>query len=116
HQDLLLHLLIPRLPLVSGKDRFVGTGNCIFNIGEGVVGVPFFLEYCYQGADSFGLFLAAIVPAVEDLQEDPLCPFVIFGITGAKRTTPIVAESDLIELPYKVLTVLFRRFCRMDSV
>src|SRR5690606_30862936 len=51
HQDLLLHLLIPRLPLVSGKDRFVGTGNCIFNIGEGVVGVPFFLEYCYQGAD-----------------------------------------------------------------
>ena len=58
----------------------------------------FGLEAGDQLTDGPGLVGAGVVPAVEELQEDPLRPFVVVGIAGAHLAVPVEAEADAVQL------------------
>src|SRR5688500_10453258 len=69
-----------------------------------------------QRVDTLCFLLSAIVPAVEDLEEDPLCPLVVGGLTGPDLTAPVIAESDFVHLTDKIFDILLSRPGRMDSM
>jgi hypothetical protein len=63
-----------------------------------------------------GLFLLAVIPAVEQLQEDPLRPFIIGGIAGTELPVPVEAKTDIIELTAKIINVLVGTHSRMHAM
>ncbi len=55
-----------------------------------------------------------IVPAVEDLRNDPLCPPVIVRIRSIHRPVPIEAQGQRFHLLFVALSVLCRRLARVN--
>ena len=62
----------------------------------------------------------SVIITLEHLQECPLCPLVICGITGAHLTVPIITETDLIQLLTVTCDVLvggdFGMLTRLDGI
>ena len=56
------------------------------------------LEACDQFRDGARFILIRIVPAIEELQEDPLCPLVVVRVAGAHLAAPIEGESNAVQL------------------
>ena len=52
----------------------------------------------YKFIDGSGLVALMIIPTIEQLTEDPLCPFVVIRVRGAYLSAPIKGEAHLVEL------------------
>ena len=59
------------------------------------------------------LTFVVVVPRIEELNEDPLCPFVVGRIRGLEFTRPIQAETDIVELLAVACGIYFRSFFRV---
>src|SRR4051812_37448904 len=81
-----------------------------------MVDVSLFPEYRDERCDAFGFFTVAIEPAVEDLQEDPLCPLVIVGIARLYLAAPVEAEAKVVHLLFVVRDILLCGYTRIDAV
>ena len=97
-QDLLLVLLAEARPFGVCECRhriqlFVAGDRTV------VVAIPtVLLETLHQFADGLCFLRGMIVPTIEELEEDPLRPFVVGRITGAHFAAPIETESDVVQL------------------
>jgi len=56
-----------------------------------------------------------IIPGVIELQEDPLCPLVIFRVSGIYLAVPVVAQSQCLYLAAEDVTVFVRGDSRVGS-
>ena len=91
HEHVVFLCLGHGIPLVGSK--FVSA------VGVGIASRgAVLLEMGHQLIDGTGLVKLGVVIALEHLQEGPLRPLVIGGVTGAHLTVPIVAEADLVQL------------------
>ena len=61
-----------------------------------------------------------VVPRIEELNENPLRPFVVGRIRGLEFTRPIQAETDIVELLAVARGIYFRCFLwmltRLDGI
>ena len=100
HQRLLTFLFGKGVPLFGGDvERFAAGGV------EAVGAV--LREVFLQIADRQGFVGLVAVVAVEQLDKSPLCPFVIFWITGAYLAAPVEGESYFVELFAVACNILF---------
>jgi hypothetical protein len=70
----------------------------------------------YQLFDGPGLALPAVIPAFEQLQEDPLRPFIIGGGAGPEFAAPVKAKADVVQLPPEIIDICLGRYGRMDPM
>ena len=93
----LLFARVEGLPFRGGEGRrlhvLVAREAAAVDAGEAVV-----LEAADEAADWLGALHLDVVPAVEELQEDPLRPAVVGGVAGAHLAAPIKAEADAVQL------------------
>ncbi len=80
-----------------------------------MAGIAFLFKQLDQLIDGLGLFCLAVEPAMEELEKDPLGPFVVMGIGGLDLAAPIVTKADIIELLAKVLDIVVSRNSGMDA-
>jgi hypothetical protein len=88
----------------------------VFFVREGVVYVSFLLEGFHQVGHGLGLLRLPVEETVEELQEDPLCPFVVPGFTGTHFAVPVEAEANVVELAAEVVDVLRRAHRRVNAM
>src|SRR5688500_1423470 len=81
-----------------------------------MAGISFLFKYLNKAVDRLSLLVLPVVPAVEQLQEDPLGPLIIGRIAGAKFPAPVETETDIIHLPAKIIDVLFGAHSRMHPM
>ena len=81
-----------------------------------MIRISLFFKNRNQRADALRLFFLAIEPAVENLQEDPLCPAIVFGIACLHLAAPVVAEANVAQLSFEVVDVIGRRHRGVDAV
>ena len=78
------------------------------------------LEMSHQFLDGTCLVEFGIVIALEHLQESPLCPLIVNGVTGAHFAVPIVAETYFVQLLAIAGNILissdFRMLTRLDGI
>src|SRR5687768_9349571 len=76
-------------------------------------GIAILFKYHYQFPDRLCHTLGLVVPAVEDLQEYPLRPFIIIRITGTQLPAPVITEPDVFQLAAECPDILICCDCRM---
>ena len=108
HQGLHLLLLIPTTPFFGGE------GEC-FAFGYIDPLSPFGLEVGDELGDRCSLACSIIITGVEELDEDPLRPLIVFGVGGAYLARPVKAEANLIQLFAIATDVLRSRYLRVLS-
>src|SRR5262249_38260205 len=59
--------------------------------------------------------MLGVVPGVEQLQEDPLGPLEVIGISRIDLTVPVVTEAEHLNLPAEVVDVLLCIHARMNA-
>ena len=108
HQYLLLPLLVPGVPFISGEREFFALGH-----------IQSLRSLLGKTLNEFLNWLSALafvaIEGVEHLLESPLCPFIVDGFTGAYLTVPVETESNLIQLLAIAVDVGFGRDGRMLS-
>ncbi len=105
HQDALLLCFIKSFPFLCCKDD----GRWTMDHGL----TPFCFKFLYQFSYRFCLVLFFIIVTVEQLQKDPLRPFVIVRVAGLHFAAPVVAKADIIQLRFERSDILLRGFCRV---
>src|SRR5690606_15884759 len=70
---------------------------------------------CNQGADWLGFVVRFIVPGIEQLHEDPLCPTVIPRIACTHLPAPVKRKANMVQLFAVALDVGLGGNCRMLS-
>ena len=70
--------------------------------------VIFVLQLKQQVSNRLSFAVCGIEVAVEQLQEDPLRPFVVTRIGGVHFAVPVVAQTQRLDLSAEVFDVLFR--------
>ena len=82
----------------------------------GVDAIPLRFQGPLQLGDRPGGVGLLVVPAIEELQEDPLRPLVVLDIRGAQPARPVVAEAEHLDLPLDVGDVLLGGDARVHAV
>jgi hypothetical protein len=85
-------------------------------IGYRVSGIPFLFEAIDQHSYIFRFICFAVIKTMEELQEDPLCPFIITGLRSIHLAVPIERKTDLIQLGAKISDIGRGGNCRMDPM
>ena len=91
HEHIIFLNLGHGVPLI-GSELVGAVGMCIATVGA------MFFKVCYQLIDGTCLVKLGVVIALEHLQESPLCPLVIFGVTSLHFTVPVIAETYFVKL------------------
>ena len=113
HEHVIVLNLGHGVPLLGGK-RVGAVGVRIATLGTVL------LKMSHQFIDGARLVEFGVVITLEHLQEGPLCPLVIFGVTGAHLAVPVIAETNLVQLLTVACDVLvggdFRVLARLDGI
>ncbi len=99
HEKTLTLLVRHRLP-------FIGANICITTVKGDQARAAFLFEEGNERIDRRGGIAEGIIPAIEELHEYPLCPFIVLGITSLHLTAPVVAEAHALQLLPEVGDVL----------
>ncbi len=81
-----------------------------------MAGIPFPGKKFFQLGDGPGFRQLSVVPAGEELKEDPLGPFIIIRIGCPERAAPVIAKTDIVELAAEVGDIIVRRDSGVDTV
>ena len=113
HQHIILLCLSHRVPLLGSE--------CVGAIGVGITTLgAMVIEVGNQVLNGTCLVKSSIIVTLEHLQECPLGPLVVSGVTGFHFTVPIIAKSYLVQLLAVARDVLvggdFRMLSRLDSI
>ena len=91
HEGLLSLLVAHGVPLVGGELQGLTFGR---RETVGAVGGKMRFEF----RDGAGFFGRRVVVGFEHALKSPLCPFVVFGRTGAHLARPVEGKTDFVEL------------------
>ena len=69
--------------------------------------------FIYKACNGQSFLLCVAEITVEQLQKNPLCPFIKLWITGTYLSVPVIAKSNFIQLPFKGGNIIFSSCCRV---
>ena len=91
HQHLLAFLFALGIPFLRRKGQLLATRRIqSFR--------PLAGKGCFQFTHGASLLPVAVIIAVEHLDERPLRPFVILGVTSAHLPVPVIRKADFVQL------------------
>ena len=77
-------------------------------------------KVCYKRIYVTALTFIMVVPSIEELNEDPLRPFVVGWVRGLEFTRPVQAETNVVELLAVACGIYLRCFLwmltRLDGI